>query len=145
MQGNGKICSLLGAFVISRFFFIYFTITWLKKIVRYAEVVISRFVISRFHKKRTKCPVAFFFFVIYKYYFGSALTSGRSRPSDKGGPVILTLRKGGRRGAVLKISFSALRASVWSKNKGGPGPPGPLPWIRRCLLLRLIITNKYLI
>ena len=49
MEGNAKICSLLGAFVISRFFFIYFTITWLKKIVRYAEVVISRFGISRFH------------------------------------------------------------------------------------------------
>ena len=27
--------------------------------------------------------------------------------------------------------FSALRASVWSKNKGGEGgSPGPLPWIR---------------
>ena len=28
--------------------------------------------------------------------------------------------------------FSALRASVWSKNKGGGegGSPGPLPWIR---------------
>ena len=27
----------------------------------------------------------------------------------------------------LNNCFSALRASVWSKNKGGPGPPGPLP------------------
>ena len=25
--------------------------------------------------------------------------------------------------------FSALWASFWSKNKGGPGPLGPLPWI----------------
>ena len=78
MQGTGKICSLLGAFVTSRFFFIYFTITWLKKIVRYAEVVISRFVISGSTKKSTKCHVAGFFLVIYKYYFGSALSSGRS-------------------------------------------------------------------
>ena len=28
-----------------------------------------------------------------------------------------------------KKKISALRTSVWSKNKGG-GPPGPLPWIR---------------
>ena len=29
------------------------------------------------------------------------------------------------RGPVSKIYFSALRASFWSKNKGGPGPfPG---------------------
>ena len=27
-----------------------------------------------------------------------------------------------------KKVFLALRATVWSKNKGG-GPPGPLPWI----------------
>ena len=47
-QGTaGKICSLYRGFVISRFFFIYFTITGLKKIVRYTEVfVIERFVIS---------------------------------------------------------------------------------------------------
>ena len=29
-------------------------------------------------------------------------------------------------GVVSKTFFSALRASVWSKNKGG-GPPGPSP------------------
>ena len=44
--------------------------------------------------------------------------SGGSRPSDK------------RWEGGLKNTFSALRASVWSKNKEGPGPPGPLPWIR---------------
>ena len=32
-----------------------------------------------------------------------------------------TLDKGGG-GAVSKKMFSALRASVWSKNKGGPDP-----------------------
>ena len=32
----------------------------------------------------------------------------------------------------LKNFFPALWASVWSKNKGGPRPPGPLPWIRHC-------------
>ena len=31
------------------------------------------------------------------------------------------------RGALKKIFFSALRTSVWSKNKGGPGTPGPSP------------------
>ena len=39
-------------------------------------------------KKCTKCAVAVFFIIIIKYYFGIALTSGRSRPSDKGGGVI---------------------------------------------------------
>ena len=50
-----------------------------------------------------------------------------SRPWDKGGGggVIQTLRKGGAWSP--KIFFSGLRASVWSKNKGGP-----LPWIRHC-------------
>ena len=42
-----------------------------------------------------------------------------SRPLDKG-----------ERG--LQKTFSALRASVWSKNKGGPGPSGTLPRIRHC-------------
>jgi len=36
-QGNGKICSLFRGFVTSRFFFIYFTITEVKKVVRYTE------------------------------------------------------------------------------------------------------------
>ena len=34
---------------------------------------------------------------------------------------------------LQKNFFFALRASVWSKNKGGGGgggSPGPLPWIR---------------
>ena len=29
-----------------------------------------------------------------------------------------------------KNFFRAFGASVWSKNKGEPGPPGPLRWIR---------------
>ena len=34
--------------------------------------------------------------------------------------------RGGEGGAVSKNFFlSVLRASFWSKNKGGPGPPGP--------------------
>ena len=32
-----------------------------------------------------------------------------------------------RGGAASKKFFSALRASFWSKNKGGPGPPSPSP------------------
>ena len=36
------------------------------------------------------------------------------------------IRGGGEGGGGLKKKFSsALRASVWSKNTGGPGPPGP--------------------
>ena len=30
-------------------------------------------------------------------------------------------------GSLKKNSFSALRASFWSKNKGGPAPPGRSP------------------
>ena len=41
--------------------------------------------------------------------------SGGSRPSDKGGA------------RSQKQFFSALRASVWSKNKGEAGPAGPSP------------------
>ena len=45
----------------------------------------------------------------------SANFSGGSRPSDKGGA------------RSPKIFFGRLRASVWSKNKGGAGPPSPSP------------------
>ena len=34
-----------------------------------------------------------------------------------------------------KNFFSALQASLWSKSKGCPGPPGCLPWIRHWGLL----------
>ena len=44
---------------------------------------------------------------------------GSSRPWDKGGQ------------SPKKI-FSALWASVWSKNKGGHRSPRSLPWIRHC-------------
>ena len=59
--------------------------------------------------------------------FGSAKTreltcvkySGGFRPWDEA------------RAVLEKIYFSTLRASVWSRNKGGGGrAPGPLPWIR---------------
>ena len=47
---------------------------------------------------------------------------------EGGGAVIQTLRYGG--GWSPKKIFSALQASVWSGNKGGGRPPGPLSWIR---------------
>ena len=43
---------------------------------------------------------------------------------SKGG-VIQTLREWGV--GLKKIFLLALRASFWSKNKGGPGPPGLSP------------------
>ena len=52
--------------------------------------------------------------------------SGGSRSSDKRG-VIQSLRKRLGGGEQFQKNFSAL---VWSKNKGGGGVPGPLPWIR---------------
>ena len=50
--------------------------------------------------------------------------SGKSRPLDKWGgghpdPEI--------RGGPSQNFVSALWASVWSNNKGGPRPPGPSP------------------
>ena len=47
------------------------------------------------------------------------------RPSEKGGRSSRPWDKGGP--GLKKNFFSALRASVWSKNKGGRGPPGPSP------------------
>ena len=39
-QGNGNFSSLLGGFLILRFFSLYFTIAGIKKIVRYTEDVV---------------------------------------------------------------------------------------------------------
>ena len=50
-----------------------------------------------------------------------------------------------RWGARSPKNFSALRVSVWSKNKGGAAPP-PLPWIRHCFMdcpnIRLVSYNQ---
>ena len=46
----------------------------------------------------------------------------------------------GEGGARLQKIFSALWASVWSKNKGGVGPPGPLTWIRH---LVVCVSSKH--
>ena len=54
--------------------------------------------------------------------------SGGSRPGDNGGPghPDPEIKWGG---PVWKKIFSALWASVWSKNKRAPPPPpGPSPW-----------------
>ena len=56
----------------------------------------------------------------------------RIRRGGGEGPVIQILRWGRVRSP--KKFFSALRATVWSKNRGG-GPPGPLPYIRHCFWL----------
>ena len=46
-------------------------------------------------------------------------------------------------GGGLKKKFSALLASVWSKNKGG-APPGPLPWIYHGIgMLRPVSCDKW--
>ena len=53
--------------------------------------------------------------------------SGGSRPSDKWGKGVWSSRSGDKGGgAVSKNFFSAIRASVWSKNKGGPPLYPPL-------------------
>ena len=41
-----------------------------------------------------------------------------------------------------KKIFPALRALVWSKNRGGRGgPAGPLPWIRHCVNLESYLVD----
>ena len=45
--------------------------------------------------------------------------------------------------AVSNFNFSALRASVWATNKGGPDPPGPLPWIRHCIVWRKLMLVTF--
>ena len=56
------------------------------------------------------------------------------------GAVIQTLGYGG--GPGLQKFFLAPRASVWSKNKVGPAPPGPLPCIRHCNICKQISFKR---
>lgn len=51
-------------------------------------------------------------------------------------------KRGGGGGGLQKIFYRALGASVWSKNKGELGPPGPLPWIPPLIIIMIIIINK---
>ena len=65
----------------------------------------------------------------YSLNYFRTIFSGGSRPSDKAGgggghPDPKIRGVGG-----LQKHFSALRASVLAKKRGG-GTPGPLPWIR---------------
>ena len=48
---------------------------------------------------------------------------------------------GGGRVVARKFFFFA---SVWSKYKSG-GPPGPLPWIRHCVLSTLVINIHWIL
>ena len=49
--------------------------------------------------------------------------------------------RGGRDWSPKKF-FSAFRASVWSKNRGGRGgPAGPLPWIRHFVNLESYLVD----
>ena len=67
------------------------------------------------------------FLVIYKYYFGSALTSGRSRPSDKQGGGLLDPEIRGGGGGVLKKNCFVPSGLSLVQIKGGLGPLGPSP------------------
>ena len=54
-----------------------------------------------------------------------------TRGEGRGGRGRQRTRNDKAGGAVSKkIFFRAFGASVWSQNKGEPGPPGPIPWIR---------------
>ena len=67
------------------------------------------------------------------------LHSGRSRPSEKGGRGVVIRPWDEVGGRTPRIFFSVLRASFWSKNKGGGGggrAPQPHPWNRQNFLFR---------
>ena len=53
----------------------------------------------------------------------------------------LEMRGGGSSRPLDKIVARSPKKmfSVWSKNKGGPGPPGPLPYVRHWI--QLFISN----
>ena len=67
---------------------------------------------------------------MYYLYYKTSYPNGGFRPSDKrgGGGVIHIRIEGGPR---LKNFVSALRASVWSKNKREAGPPLDAPLAAR--------------
>ena len=75
----------------------------------------------------SQCSVSDVFFAYIPYILSDAfaitiigISSGRSRPSVRGGQVIQSLRWGATRSKKKKLD---LRASVWSKNKGGGAGP----------------------
>ena len=60
--------------------------------------------------------------------------SAGSRPWDKGGPVIQTFD---REVVSQDIFFWPFRPHQFGlKIRGGPGPPGLLPWIRHCPIFK---------
>ena len=65
------------------------------------------------------------------------ITGGRGGGAGCGSSRSWDKRGGG--GLNKTIFFSALQASVWSKNKRGPGPPGPFPGSATVYKHRLII------
>ena len=55
-------------------------------------------------------------------------------------PDLEIIGGGGGHGSPKKF-FLALQASVWSKNKGGPGFPVSFPWIRHCSVKYSLVDN----
>ena len=51
----------------------------------------------------------------------------------------LEIREGGGGGQSSR-PLEKGRGRFWSKNKGGPGAPGPLSWIRHCLKFCKIVA-----
>ena len=51
---------------------------------------------------------------------------------------------GGRGEGSPKNFFSAFRASVWSEDKGGGRPPGPLPWNRHWFITVVSLVARFI-
>ena len=99
-------------------------------------------------KKRSKVYSSMFLFFAIKIYTAD-FTYRTLYTSNVAARMCYSVADPDRRegegggGAFSKKLFAALR----SKNKWGPGPPGPLPWIRHCYYVhnkgRNIVTHSH--
>ena len=65
----------------------------------------------------------------YEFYqFYESATVADPDLQTRGGHPDYEIRGGG----LKKFFFGFFIALFWSKNKGGPSPPRPHPWIRHC-------------
>ena len=73
-----------------------------------------------------------------KRILGKKISSSEALNSLQWVPLVGRRRRGGRRGRPPKKFFRPLSGLIWSKNKGWPRAPRPLPRIRHGLLLLVV-------
>ena len=75
---------------------------------------------------------------VAKNILGKKISSSEALNSLQWVPLVGRRRRGGRRGRPPKKFFRPLSGLIWSKNKGWPRAPRPLPRIRHGLLLLVV-------